>query len=286
MFERYTEKARRVIFFARYEASEFGSPVIDTDHLLLGLVREEKLLCLRWVPKAQPDVIRAAIAGWTEPRPKIPTNLDMPLSLSSKHVLDHAKNEADRLNSRHIGTEHLLLGLMLEEGRTSKLLRDLGADLPKLRKRFEAAPERANQTSSSLIERVEAELAHHHTFAASIEIHGLRWNRDYIVDAVKRCKKYNWQWQKRLWKPRDVVVNRRTGKFSFDLTLADDAVNFELVKNGWTKDHCSVCDWELLESQDLHGIGYTNGHQWICLECYEKFWQRPDFISGAYSDLT
>jgi len=39
MFERYTEKARRVIFFARYEASQFGSPVIDTEHILLGLVR-------------------------------------------------------------------------------------------------------------------------------------------------------------------------------------------------------------------------------------------------------
>jgi hypothetical protein len=42
MFERYTEKARAVIFFARYEASEFGSPVIDTEHLLLGLIRKEK----------------------------------------------------------------------------------------------------------------------------------------------------------------------------------------------------------------------------------------------------
>src|SRR5919199_997286 len=42
MFERYTEKARRVIFFARYEASQFGSPYIETEHLLLGLLREEK----------------------------------------------------------------------------------------------------------------------------------------------------------------------------------------------------------------------------------------------------
>ena len=42
MFERYTEKARRVIFFARYEASQFGSPYIETEHLLLGLLREDK----------------------------------------------------------------------------------------------------------------------------------------------------------------------------------------------------------------------------------------------------
>jgi hypothetical protein len=50
MFERYTEKARRVIFFSRYEASQFGSPKIDTEHLLLGLIREDKAL-YRWLPK-------------------------------------------------------------------------------------------------------------------------------------------------------------------------------------------------------------------------------------------
>ncbi len=44
MFERYTEKARRTIFFARYEASLFGSPYIETEHLLLGLLREDKAI--------------------------------------------------------------------------------------------------------------------------------------------------------------------------------------------------------------------------------------------------
>ena len=48
MFERYTEKARRVIFFARYEASQFGSPYIETEHLLLGLLREDKALTNRF----------------------------------------------------------------------------------------------------------------------------------------------------------------------------------------------------------------------------------------------
>ena len=50
MFERFTEKARRTIFFARYEASQYGSPEIDTEHLLLGLLRENKALH-RWLPK-------------------------------------------------------------------------------------------------------------------------------------------------------------------------------------------------------------------------------------------
>ena len=54
MFERYTEKARRTVFFARYEASQFGSPVIDTEHLLLGLLREDKTV-YRWLPKMDPQ---------------------------------------------------------------------------------------------------------------------------------------------------------------------------------------------------------------------------------------
>ena len=49
MFERYTEKARRVIFFARYEASQYGSPYIETEHLLLGLMREDKALANRFL---------------------------------------------------------------------------------------------------------------------------------------------------------------------------------------------------------------------------------------------
>ncbi|MBP1611023.1 MAG: clpC, partial [Acidobacteria bacterium] len=65
MFEKYTEKARRVIFFARYEASQFGSPFIETEHLLLGLIREDKNLTTRFFPKsgASIDSIRKEIEG-------------------------------------------------------------------------------------------------------------------------------------------------------------------------------------------------------------------------------
>src|SRR4029077_2551616 len=51
MFERYTDKARRVIFFARYEASQYGSPYIETEHLLLGLLREDRALASRFLDK-------------------------------------------------------------------------------------------------------------------------------------------------------------------------------------------------------------------------------------------
>ena len=78
MFERYSEKARRVIFFARYEASQFGSPVIGAEHLLLGLVRGEKLLCSRWLPQAQPATIRNKVGSWTLVGKVIPTHSRSP----------------------------------------------------------------------------------------------------------------------------------------------------------------------------------------------------------------
>jgi len=280
MFERYTEKARRVIFFARYEASEFGSPVIDTAHLLLGLVREEKLVCFRWVPRAQPEAIRGAAESWIQRQTKIATNIDLPLSQACKSVLHHAKDEADRLNSKPIGTEHLLLGLLQEECKASNLLRELGADVDKLRLRFEreTRPTSSDSVCSAVDERLPA--------ANTLQIHGLQWNRDYILDGVKRCRKYDWHWRRSLWKPRDVIVHRKTGKLSLDLALAEDQDNFEVSKAGWKKDICAICAWELFESDDHHGVGYTNGQQWVCLECYDRFWDRPDFISGTYSEIT
>lgn len=95
--------------------------MIGAEHLLLGLVRGEKLLCSRWLPQAQPATIRNKVGSWTLVGKVIPTPLDLPLSEAGKHVLFHAKDEADRLKSKHIGTEHLLLGLILEKGPTSDL---------------------------------------------------------------------------------------------------------------------------------------------------------------------
>ncbi|MCZ6491322.1 MAG: ATP-dependent Clp protease ATP-binding subunit [Acidobacteria bacterium] len=116
MFERYTEKARRVIFFARYEASQFGSPYIESEHLLLGLLREDKSLTNRFLRShASIESIRKQIEGHTTIREKVSTSVDLPLSHESKRILAYAAEEAERLSHRHIGTEHLLLGLLREE---------------------------------------------------------------------------------------------------------------------------------------------------------------------------
>src|SRR5918992_601599 len=117
MFERYTEKARRVIFFARYEASQFGAPAIEPEHLLLGLMREDKTLTGRFFPRAQVNIeaVRKEIEGRTLLREKISTSVELPLAPETKRVLAYAHEESDRLQHRHIGTEHLLLGLLRED---------------------------------------------------------------------------------------------------------------------------------------------------------------------------
>ena len=85
-----------------------------------------------------------------------------------------------------------------------------------------------------------------------------------------------------------MVVERARGSLSFDLSLAADTANYELVKAGWKRDHCSICRWELFESKEdaAHGTGYTNGRDWLCTECYEKFLDHPDFFSSPYRDIT
>ena len=117
MFERYTERARRVLFFARYEASQLGSVSIETEHLLLGLIREGKGLTSRIFARSHLSLenIRKEIEGRTVFREKVSTSVEIPFSAETKRVLNFANEEADRLLHNYVGTEHLLLGLLREE---------------------------------------------------------------------------------------------------------------------------------------------------------------------------
>ena len=116
MFERYTEKARRVIFFARYEASQYGSPYIETEHLLLGLLREDKALANRFLrPHGSIESIRREIEARITIRERISTSVEVPLSQECKRILNFATEEAERLSHKHVGTEHLLLGILRED---------------------------------------------------------------------------------------------------------------------------------------------------------------------------
>jgi len=129
MFERYTEQARRVIFFARYEASQFGSELMEPEHFLLALFREAPSLMSRVLPGVTGEMVRTQIEHETAPRPKVSTSIDMPLSHALKRVLAFGAEEAERMNHKHIGTEHHLLGLLREPSVASRILESLGVTL-------------------------------------------------------------------------------------------------------------------------------------------------------------
>lgn len=136
MFERYTEKARRVIFFARYEASQFGAQAIEVEHILLGLLREDKQLSQKHFrsPNAAIEAIRKEIEKKFVYREKVNQTVDLPLSVAAKRVLQFAADESERFQHRHIGTEHLLLGILREEKSTAAaLLHERGLRLHQVR---------------------------------------------------------------------------------------------------------------------------------------------------------
>src|SRR5207237_8919725 len=115
MFERYSERARRLIFLARYEASQFGSMTIESEHLLLGLIRENGHLIQRFVPGTTPNTIRGEITTHLVVREKVSTSIDLPVSHECKRLLAYSAEEAERLNARLIKSEHILLGILREE---------------------------------------------------------------------------------------------------------------------------------------------------------------------------
>ncbi|HEX8852665.1 MAG TPA: Clp protease N-terminal domain-containing protein, partial [Pyrinomonadaceae bacterium] len=83
MFERYTEKARRVIFFARYEASQLGSAAIEPEHILLGVLREDKTLASRFISRAHAanlEAVREEIKARLPPAVEISSTVELPLS--------------------------------------------------------------------------------------------------------------------------------------------------------------------------------------------------------------
>ena len=133
MFERYTENARQVIFFAREEASRFGSSFIESEHLLLGTMRScelelNELLKLKDLEGA----LRRDLAAFAQL--ETTSKRDVPLSNQSKRILAYAAEEAARLSSPGIGSGHLLLGILREpEGGASRFL--LAHDVDLLRAR-------------------------------------------------------------------------------------------------------------------------------------------------------
>jgi ATP-dependent Clp protease ATP-binding subunit ClpC len=138
MFERFTEQARRVIVLAQDEARAFKHNYIGTEHLLLGLLREEGL-AVQALESLDITVeeVRAHVARIVGRGVEVTTG-QVPFKPRTKKVLELALREAISLGHNYVGTEHILLGIVREnEGVAARILRDFGADAETVRAQVE-----------------------------------------------------------------------------------------------------------------------------------------------------
>lgn len=140
MFERYSEKARRIVFFSRYEASVLGSKTIGTEHMLLGLLREDEELASRILSRPAEEIedVRrqieerfTAASGW------ISTSVELPLSPECQRALVYAMEEADRRHETVVESPHMLLGLIRDDqSKAAEIIRGMGVTLEEVRKKL------------------------------------------------------------------------------------------------------------------------------------------------------
>lgn len=133
MWQRFTERARKSVFFAQEEVARLHDNEVSTGHLLLGLMREE---CSAWSVLDRlgisSEVVKEEVKVILQPGGINPVK-EMLLSTRTKVCIDRAYDEARALDEGYIGTEHLLMGIISEEVGAGRVLVRLGADLQKTR---------------------------------------------------------------------------------------------------------------------------------------------------------
>ena len=135
MFERFTDRARRVVVLAQDEARELNHNYIGTEHILLGLISEGDGVAAKALESMgiSLDAVRSEVVDIIG-RGSQPPSGHVPFTPRAKKVLEYSLREALQLGHKYIGTEHLLLGLIREgEGVAAQVLVKLGADLPRVR---------------------------------------------------------------------------------------------------------------------------------------------------------
>ncbi|MCY3023373.1 MAG: anthranilate phosphoribosyltransferase [Planctomycetota bacterium] len=155
MFDRFTDRARKVISFARQEAVALNHDYIGTEHILLGLVREGSGVAANVLENLDVDleIVRLKVEKLVKPAPDVVTTGQLPFTPRAKKVLEFAIDEARGLGHNYLGTEHLLLGLLREkEGLAAHVLLNLGLNLDGVRQEVmeflgaEKAPAESTQT--------------------------------------------------------------------------------------------------------------------------------------------
>ncbi len=159
MWQRFTEHARRVVYFSQEEAGRLGQNYVSTEHLLLGLIRENDSKSARILDAlgVNSEQIRSEIEGQVEHGQRRPGQ-DMQLTPGAKRVVDLAYKEARRLNHNHIGSEHLLLGLIREgDGLAGQVLAKLGVDLKRTRQEVQRLQDGPPEPGTSSYHFVDVE---------------------------------------------------------------------------------------------------------------------------------
>jgi ATP-dependent Clp protease ATP-binding subunit ClpA len=151
VFERFSTASRRAVFCARCEAGFVGSEIIDSEHLLLGLLRVDPTT-LQFI--AQPVTlisVKEAAVRWHVPGEKLPTSVDLPIGADVTLAFENAGSFADVHRSSFVRTEHLLLALMtLTTSHAAVILGEVDASLPRLEQLVSGIQDHGDQDGAQL----------------------------------------------------------------------------------------------------------------------------------------
>ncbi len=156
MFEKFSDSARRVLFYARYEASQTGSPHIGTEHLLLGLLKETEDVVREIFARSKVSIpeLQAEVEAQLQRTDRVSTSDEIPLHESCKKALHFALDEAKKLLHGHVGAEHLLLGLLRHKDSTAgAVLHEHGMQLYEVREHVVAILQKKSAGKSKKKER-------------------------------------------------------------------------------------------------------------------------------------
>jgi hypothetical protein len=241
MFETLTERARRAVFFAHHEANRFGSASIDTEHLLLGLLREDRGFASELPSGALAEIQRRIEDLYLPSVPRTPP-IDLPLTEDSKRVLAIAQEESEELGHSVIDTRHLALGLLCMEGSAaSAFLHQYG---------FEYGPyrETVRQLSFTREPRVRT-LRHYPIERAAPSLQApIRALEDLMDTVIERVQSYSeadadQTHQRSAWTPKDALGHLIDWAAAHQQWLARALTEPKLVVSAYPSEDWALAQW-------------------------------------------